>query len=265
MKKICFWAILLTVGFILSNANAEIVATDVDYKSGGVTLKGYLVYDDSIEAKRPGVLVVHEWWGLNDYARKRAEMLAELGYTAFAVDMYGDGKTAEHSDDAGGFASQVSQNMNTLGRERFSAALEVLKSHPLVDPQKIAAIGYCFGGGTVLHMARYGVDLKGVVSFHGSLRTETPAQAGAVKANILVCHGADDKFISPEDIQAFRDEMNQAGADYQFISYEGATHGFTNPGADEIAKKFDLPIAYNAKADQQSWEEMKQFFNKIFQ
>lgn len=263
MKKILLITAVILGGF-WSLAHAEIVATDVDYQSGETKLKGYLVYDDSIKTKRPGILVVHEWWGLNDYARKRAEMLAELGYTAFAIDMYGDGKTAEHPDDASGFANQVSANMNSIGKERFLAALEALKAHPMVDANKIAAIGYCFGGGTVLHMARYGVDLKGVVSFHGSLKTETPAQPGDIKAKILVCHGAADKFTSPEDVQAFKDEMGKAGADYKFISYEGAMHGFTNPNADELAKKFDLPIAYNSQADKQSWEDMKQFFDGVF-
>lgn len=159
------YCLLLFMLLSVSSAYAEVIGQEVQYISGDVTLKGYLAYDNSSEEKRPGILVVHEWWGHNDYTRKRARMLAEMGYTAFAVDMYGDGKRAEHPDDAGKFASLVSQSMEGLGKQRFLAALEVIKTHPLVDGQRIAAIGYCFGGGIVLHMARLGVDLKGVISF----------------------------------------------------------------------------------------------------
>ncbi|MFQ5584701.1 MAG: dienelactone hydrolase family protein, partial [Calditrichia bacterium] len=213
--------------------------------------------------KRPGILIVHEWWGHNEYARKRARMLAGLGYTAFALDMYGKGKQANHPDNAGKFATEVMQNMD-MAKARFMAALDVLKSQDTTDPDKIAAIGYCFGGGVVLQMARMGVDLKGVVSFHGSIVTDTPAQPGAVKAKILVCNGADDPFIKPEQINAFKKEMANAGVDYTFISYPGAKHSFTNPDADKFAKEFGLPLAYNKMADEQSWAAMQEFFKKIF-
>ena len=263
MKRIVLVAIFLAV--FISPVAAALVTEDIQYGLGGQVFKGHVAYDDSIEGKRPGILVVHEWWGYNEYARKRAEMLAQLGYVALAVDMYGDGKTADHPDTAGAFAGEVMQNMQGAGKERFLLAFEQLKNHPMVDPEKIAAIGYCFGGGTVLHMARYGLDLDGVVSFHGGLSTATPAQPGQVKARILVCNGADDSMITPEQIATFKQEMDAAGVDYKFISYEGAKHSFTNPDADALGEKFGMPIAYNAAADQKSWQDMQDFFKEIFQ
>jgi dienelactone hydrolase len=209
------------------------------------------------------VLVVHEWWGHDAYARKRARMLAELGYTALAVDMYGDGKTADHPDDAGKFAGEVRKNM-PVAEARFKAAMELLQSQPGVEGDAIAAIGYCFGGGVVLEMARRGVDLKGVASFHGSLGTAEPAQPGKVKAKMLVFNGNDDPFTKPEQVAAFKQEMDAAGVDYQFIGYPGAKHSFTNPGADSFGQKFNLPLEYNAEADKQSWNELQNFFNRIF-
>lgn len=238
--------------------------SEVDYSSANLKMKGYLAVDGSSDVKRPGILVVHEWWGQNDYARRRAEMLAELGYVALAVDMYGDGKQAAHPEDAGKFAGQAMENQE-LARQRFEAAMKILKSNPATDTTKIAAIGYCFGGGVVLHMARMGVDLDGVVSFHGSLGTKTPAEEGKVKARVLVCHGADDPFVSPETIDAFKAEMDHAKVDYAFHAYEGAKHSFTNPGADEAGKKFNLPLAYNKEADEISWKQMQAFFNEIFE
>jgi dienelactone hydrolase len=262
MKKLI--AIILFCLFTIVPAHAEVITSLVFYQAGDAKLRGYLAYDDQFTGKRPGILVVHEWWGHNEYARKRARMLAELGYTALAVDMYGEGKTADHPDDAGKFASAVMQNMATTGKERFMAALDVLKKHPSVDTAKIAAIGYCFGGGTVLNMARLGVDLKGVVSFHGSLGTATPASPGQVNANVLVANGESDSFVTPEQVAEFKKEMEQAGVDYQFINYPGAKHSFTNPDADSFAQRFGMDIAYNAEADKKSWEDMQAFFNKIF-
>jgi dienelactone hydrolase len=241
----------------------KIVGKSVDYTSQSVTFKGYLAYDENLKGKRPGVLVVHEWWGLNDYARKRAQMLAELGYTALAVDMYGDGKTAMHPDDAGKFSSELMKNFD-VAKTRFLTAMDFLKQQPTVDPTKIAAIGYCFGGGVVLNMARQGADLKGVASFHGSLTAVKPAEPWMVKANVLVLNGADDKFIKPEQIEAFKKEMSEAKVDYTFISYPGAVHSFTSPDADALGKKFSMPIAYNADADKKSWDELKLFLKKIF-
>jgi len=257
-------AIFLALFFLGSfSLRAGLETKTIEYTANGVTMKGYLAYEKHSNAKRPGVLVVHEWWGHNEYARRRAEMLAELGYVALAVDMYGDGKNAEHPDDAGKFAGGVSRNMPVM-KARFLAALEVLKNDPHVDRANIAAIGYCFGGGVALHMARAGVDMKGVVSFHGSLATSTPAEKGDVKAKVLVCNGAEDKFISDEDIKKFKEEMETSGVDYRFISYEGAIHGFTNPAATEKGKKFGLAIAYNEAADKKSWKDMQEFFNEIF-
>jgi dienelactone hydrolase len=245
------------------SANAKTHESPVEYSSQGVVLKGYLAYDEHLKGKRPGILVVHEWWGHNEYARKRARMLAGLGYTALAVDMYGDGKQAGHPDEAGKFSSELMKNFD-VAQARFAAALEFLKQQPTVAADRIAAIGYCFGGGVVLNMARQGSELKGVVSFHGSLAAIKPAQTGKVKAKILVLHGADDKFISPEQIEAFKQEMKTMKADFQFISYPGAIHSFTNPDADTYAKKFNLPLGYNADADRKSWEEMKKFLKTIF-
>jgi len=244
-------------------AEPRILGKTVAYSARGVVLKGYLAYDENIKGRRPGVLVVHEWWGLNDYARKRARMLAELGYTGLALDMYGEGKVAKHPDDAGKFASEVMKNFDEA-KARFMAAMDFLKQQPSVDPARVAAIGYCFGGGVVLNMAREGVDLKGVASFHGELTAVKPAQPGSVKAKILVLNGGADKFITPEQIEAFQREMKAAGADFQFISYPGALHSFTNPEATELGKKFNMPVAYNAKADKESWDEMKKFFSTIF-
>jgi len=255
---------LLTAGFTGSaSAKSKIEGKMVEYTAGGVVMKGYLAYDGNIKGKRPGILVVHEWWGLNDYTRKRARLLAALGYTALAVDMYGEGKQAAHPDDAGKFSSELMKNFDTA-KARFTAAMEFLKKQPSVDPAQIAAIGYCFGGGIVLNMARQGGDLKGVASFHGSLTAVKPAEPDAVKAQIIVLHGADDKFTTPEQIEAFKKEMKAAGADFRFIVYPGAMHSFTNPEADIYAKKFGLPLAYNASADKKSWKELINFLHKIF-
>lgn len=192
---------------------AQIHGETVEYTVENIVFKGYLAYNDQIEGKRPGMLVVHEWWGHNEYVRNRARMLAELGYTALAVDMYGDGKLADHPDDAGRFARAVMGNME-VAKARFTAGVDLLKKHPTVDSEHIAAIGYCFGGGLVLHMARLGIDeLDGVVSFHGSLSSQTPAIRGTVKAKILVCHGAVDPFITPEQVNTFKKEIRDADVD----------------------------------------------------
>jgi len=248
----------------LVNAAPKIKGEPVEYAVGSTVLKGYLAYDENVKGKRPGVLVVHEWWGHNEYARNRARMLAKLGYTALAVDMYGDGKQAMHPDEAGKFSSEVMKHFSEDGKARFLAAEEFLKKQPTVDPANIAAIGYCFGGGVVLNMARQGADLKGVASFHGSLAAVKPAEAGAIKAKIRVYHGDDDKFTTPEGIEAFKKEMTDAKADFKFISYPGAVHAFTNPDATKLGLKFKLPLAYNAKADKESWADMTIFLKEIF-
>ena len=256
-------AILVLAICIPAFSATKIKGKVVTYKAGNVVLKGYLAFDKNFKGKRPGVLVVHEWWGHNEYVRKRARMLAGMGYTALALDMYGNGKQANHPDDAGKFAAEVMKNA-AVGEGRFMAALEFLRKQKNVDPEKIAAIGYCFGGGVVLHMARLGVDLKGVASFHGSLATEKPAEPGVIKARILVLNGDADRFTTPEQIESFKKEMENAGADYKFISYPNAKHSFTNPDADMYAKKFNMPVGYNAEADKQSWVELGKFLTDIF-
>ncbi len=256
--------LLLASAFLVpAAADAKIEGKTVTYRTDGVVMKGYLVYDTNIQGPRPGVLVVHEAWGLNDYARKRARMLAEMGYTALAVDMYGEGRQAVHPDEGVKFASELMKNFDKA-RARFLAALEFLKKQKSVDPGRIAAIGYCFGGGVVLNMARQGVDLRGVASFHGSLTAVKPARPGEIKARILVLHGADDKFTTPEQLEAFEQEMKNAGADFRVIVYPGAMHSFTVPEADRYGKKYKLPLGYNAQADRESWAELAMFLAGLF-
>lgn len=241
----------------------DVRGEEVKYTAGETTLKGYLAYDAARTGKRPGVLVVHEWWGHNEYARKRARMLAELGYTALAVDMFGDGKQAAHPDDAAKFASEVFQNKDAA-QARFLAAYNLLAGHETVVPDEMAAIGYCFGGGIVLNMARAGMDLDAVVSFHGSLGAVIPISKDGVRARVLVCNGEDDPFVTAEQIEAFKNEMTGAGVEFVFRSYPGAVHAFTNPDADRFGKEFNLPLAYNASADSASWAEMKSFLAESF-
>jgi dienelactone hydrolase len=268
MKNLSVIAIISIVAFLISCSEAreqktELAEQEVEYISEGMILKGFLVYDKKIEGKRPGVLVVHEWWGHNEYARKRARMLAELGYTALAVDMYGNGKKADHPEDAQKFAGAIFSNVKT-GEERFLAAYNFLKDQETVNPDEIAAVGYCFGGAVVLHMARIGMDLKTVVSFHGGIQAITPAEEGKVMAFVLVCNGADDPFTTQEQIDAFKKEMDSAKVRYKFVNYEGAVHSFTSQASDSLGKKFNMPLAYNEKADKESWQEMQNVFNKVF-
>jgi len=264
MKNLTIILFVLFISFGCSKKDEKsIVTKEVSYTADGTTLKGFLAYDENKEGARPGVIVVHEWWGHNQYARKRAAMLAELGYIALAIDMYGDGKQANHPDDAGKFAMVVMQNMSTA-KARFDAGVKLLKEQPQTDPTKVAAIGYCFGGGVVLRMAVAGDDLTGVVSFHGSLPTDSVSNPKEVTAKLLVCNGADDKFTSAEQIDAFKKAMVDAGINFKFVNYPGAVHSFTNPDADSLGKKFSMPLAYNKQADEQSWADMKEFFKEIF-
>jgi dienelactone hydrolase len=256
-------AVCLSLALPVS-ALAAIQGKEVEYKADDVTMKGYLAYDDAVEGKRPGVLVVHEWWGHNEYARKRADMLAEMGYTALAVDMYGDGKTADHPKDAKAFSSAVFSDMDAA-KARFNAALDTLTANETVDAEKTAAIGYCFGGGVVLHMARFGVDLDGVASFHGSLATKAPAEKGEVKAAVFVANGEADKMVKAEDVENFKKEMEAAGVTYEYHGYPEVMHSFTNPGADAVAEEFGLPLAYDEHADKDSWAKLQDFFKTIFQ
>jgi dienelactone hydrolase len=247
-----------------AQATPEVVGEEVAYEVDGVLLTGYIAYDANRTGERPGVLVVHEWWGHNDYVRERARMLAEMGYTALALDMYGDGKQAEHPGDAQTFMMEVLNDMDA-GAARFDAALALLQDHVTTDASRTAAIGYCFGGGVALEMARMGRDLDAVASFHGSLATESPAAMGDITARLFVAHGADDPFVPPAEVEAFQAEMEAAGADMRFVAYPGAVHAFTNPVATAKGEEFGLPLAYNEAADQQSWAELEAFFGEVFE
>ncbi len=241
-------------------ANAEVKTKKVEYKFDGVTFVGHMAWDDAINDKRPGVLVVHEWWGLNDYAKMRAEQLAKMGYVAFACDMYGAGKVAEHPTDATAMSGAVRKNVE-VWRGRAKEALKVLTDFEFTDKSRCAAIGYCFGGTTALQLAATGADLKAVVTFHSALPKITPEEAKAIKAKVLVCHGADDKFIPAEAIAAFKKTMEEAKVPLDFQEYKGAVHSFTVEGAD----KHKLPgMAYNKVADEKSWASMKALFAEVF-
>src|SRR5213594_1170244 len=249
-------AVLLT----LSAGSATVKTREIEYRQGDTVLQGFIAWDDAARGKRPGVLVVHEWWGHNEHARNQARRLAEAGYVGFALDMYGKGKVATHPKDAEAFMTEATKDPETLPA-RFNAALDQLRRDPHVDPEKIAAIGYCFGGGVVLGMARSGADLDAVVSFHGMLATKTPAEKGRIKARILVLAGGADPMVPPAQVEAFKKEMTDAGARFEVISYPGAKHSFTNPRADKAGMD---GLAYDAQADSQSWAEMLKLFEQVF-
>ena len=242
------------------SAHSEIVSKPVEYKQGDTVLEGVSVYDDAIQGKRPAVLVVHQWKGLGDYEKKRAEMLARLGYNVFAADIYGKGIRPQTPQAAGAEAGKY-KNDRTLLRARVRAGLDVLMSHELTGPKRIAAIGYCFGGTTVLELARSGAEIAGVVSFHGGLGSPTPGDARNIKARVLVLHGADDPNVPPKEVAGFEDEMRQGGVDWQLVAYGGAVHSFTDWNAGNDNSK---GAAYNERADRRSWEAMQQFFAELF-
>lgn len=243
------------------SASAKSVARDVVYRDGATVLQGYVAYDDAFKAKRPGVLVAHQWKGLGEYEKRRARMLAQMGYIGFALDIYGQGVRPKTREEAGAQAAKYRANRPLL-RQRARAAVVELRKNSLLDQNRLAIIGYCFGGGTALELARSGADLKGFVSFHGNLDTPNPQMAKNIKGKILVLHGAIDPFVKPESIVDFRDEMEAAKVDCQFIAYSGAVHSFTEREAgNDISKG----AAYNAKADRRSWQAMKTFFTEIFE
>lgn len=250
----------LTVAFAVPAA-AAVQTKEVTYTHDGTTYKGHLAWDDAAQGKRPGVLVLHEWWGLDDYAKKRAEQLAGMGYVAFAADLYGNGKVAKHPDDARKFAGEVRANVESW-RGRATAALDVLKKNEHVDSSKLAAIGYCFGGTTALELALTGADLDAVVTFHAGLPpAPTPEQAKAVKARVLICTGADDKFVPAASVRKLKEALEAAGVNVRVESYPGAVHSFTVAGAD----KHKMPgMAYNAEADKKSWASMTALFDEVF-
>jgi dienelactone hydrolase len=257
MKKL---SLSLLAAVCAISVQAKLVTKTIDYKQGDTTLEGYLAYDDSFSGQRPGVLVVHQWMGLTDYEENRAVMLANLGYVAFCADIYGKGIRPQNYKDAGAEATKYKTNRALL-RLRVNAGLDELKKNELVDMKRVAAIGYCFGGTTVIELARSGAELNGIVSFHGGLDSPTPADGKSIKCKVLVCHGADDPFEKPEDLAAFEKEMCDADVDWRLIKYGGAVHSFTQPMADG-----SLPGAkYNARADKRSWADMKSFFAEIFQ
>lgn len=245
------------------NVASEITVQEVPYKAGDTQLKGYLAYPTGFTDKRPGVLVVHEWWGLNEYARSRARQLAELGYVAFAADLYGDGKSSEHPDDAKAMMTALMSNPQEAVA-RFEAAKSTLASDPHVDPSRLAAIGYCLGGNQVLQAARRGDDFDAVASFHGNYATQAPLQRGVFKGRIFIAHGADDGFSTKEQVDGIQRELADAEAKWEFVSYPGAKHGFTNPGATELGQKAGLPLAYDAEADKQSWAKLQQVLSEAF-
>ena len=239
----------------------SIVEENITYNLGGFQMHGFLAYDKATSTQTPAVLIIHEWWGLNNYVKNRAKQLADLGYVALAIDMYGNGKVVTHPDSAQALAEPLYAD-SMLAKNRFDAALAKIKTYAIVDPTRIAAMGYCFGGAMSLNLARMGEPLKGVISFHGNL-IGVPLKKNLLQADILVCHGAADNYVNAE-VAPFRKEMDDAGVPYTFKSYPDAIHSFTNPDATEIGKKYSMEIAYNAAADAASFEDMKNFLIKIF-
>ena len=251
---------IIAVLFLAITVQAEVRTEMVEYKQGDAVLEGYLAYDDAVKGKRPSVLIVHEWMGVNNYVKKRAEQLAKLGYVAFAADIYGKGVRPKTRDEAAAESKKYKTDRQLM-RNRVNAGLDVLKKHKLVDTKRTAAIGYCFGGTTVLELGRSGADVAGIVSFHGGLDSLNPNDAKNIKGKVLVLHGGDDPFVPAEQVAAFQDEMRKANVDWHMVVYGGAVHSFTNPDAGNDNSK---GAAYNEKADKRSWEDMKQFFSEIF-
>jgi len=254
------WLVLGLIMAMAGAADAAVQSKKVTYKHGDLECYGFLAWDDAIEGPRPGVLVVHEWWGLDAYAKRRAEMLAKLGYVAFAADMYGEGRTVSHPKDAGEMAGRVRSNVEDW-RKRGLAALDVLKTQPQCDPKQLAAIGYCFGGSTVQQLAFAGTDLDAVASFHGGLVVPSAEQVKAVKARILICNGAEDSFIPATAIQSFRAALDKGDAKYEFISYPGAKHSFTVPEADSHGVE---GLKYDKAADEKSWADLQKLLQSVF-
>jgi len=244
-------------------AQAAIQEQAVTYKDGDTVMKGYIVYDDAVKTRRPGIVVVHEWWGITKHVLDEARAFVRLGYTAFVADMYGDGRTADNPKDAGALAGSVRKNPAAM-QSRFNAAKDQLAKHASVDAARIGASGYCFGGSVVLDMARTGADLKGVVAFHAGLGAAGPAAApGKVKARVLVLNGEADPLVKPDAIEAFKKEMADAKVDYRFVNYPDALHAYTNPEATEKGKQFNMPIAYHPGVDKQSKAEAAKFFADV--
>lgn len=260
MVKVIIMTLFILGWGIGSLSSAAVKTESVEYKEGNTVLEGFLAYDDTSTNIRPGVLIVHEWMGINDYTKRRAVMLAEMGYVAFAADIFGKGVRPTNTKEASEQAAKYKGDRPVL-RARALAGLEQLKKSRLIDPKKIAAIGYCFGGTTVLELARAGADVAGVVSFHGGLDMPNPEDTKNIKAKVLICHGGDDPYVPAEQVADFQNQLRQAKVDWQFIAYGGAVHSFTNPDAGNDPSK---GAAYNADADRRSWEAMRQFFSEMF-
>jgi len=241
----------------------NIVTNRIEYSVGDAVHQGYLAYDDEIAGAKPGIIIVHEWWGLNDYIVRRAHMLAELGYVALAIDMYGGGVIAQDTDQAGTLMTGVLNGMDT-GTAALKAGYQLLLSQPGVDPERTAAMGYCFGGAMVLHMARIGLPLSAVASFHGALGSFHTAEPGSIQARLLVCHGAADSMVTMDDLEGFKQEMETALADYEVLLLADAKHGFSNPQADVNAKKYGIDLGYQQSADEKSWQALQALLDQVF-
>ncbi len=260
---------IIAISLFISSCNTQpkqaeikIKSENISYVADSTTLNGYVAFDENKEGIRPAVLVVPEWWGLNDYAKMRATELAKLGYIAMAVDVYGNGKTADNPDSAGSFATPFYQNPSKA-KERIEAAINKIKTFAQTDSANIATVGYCFGGGMLLNITRLGTPFKGIVSFHGSL-LGTPFNKELLTSKILVCHGGADPFVPATEVATFKQKMDSIGATYTFKEYAGATHAFSNPNATVMGEKFKMPISYNATADSAAWSDMKIFFTDLF-
>ena len=262
MKTVLQWVLAVGIGsLMIASATAEVQSRQVRYQHEGADLEGYLAWDDRFDGKRPGVLVVHEWWGLNDYARSRVRQLAAQGYVAFALDMYGSGKVTSHPDQASTWMKEIQKN-TAQWVSRADAGLSVLRKQERVDPQRLAAIGYCFGGATVMQMAYAGLDVDFVASFHGALPVADDSQVQAVRARILVAHGNADPFVPTAQVQAFRDALEKSGARWTMMEFGGVKHSFTNPSAAEYGLD---ALDYDADADRQSWQMLLWLLQDTFE
>jgi dienelactone hydrolase len=264
-----FKSLLISIAMVSTFSAAESKTPAVSireeaetYSDNGVTLKGMVAYDSNLKGKRPAIIIVPEWWGLNDYVKMRARKLAELGYIAIAADMFGEGRIAADPKEAQAFTTPFYKDPH-LAKSRVDAAIKKIKEYSQTDPANIGAIGYCFGGFVVLNSAKLGGDLKGVVSFHGGLGG-VPVNKDLFKAKVLVCQGGSDKFVSMDDYNSLKHKLDSIGADNTFRVYANATHAFTNPDATKVGKQFNMPIEYNEKADKDSWNDMKAFFTRVF-
>lgn len=260
MQSILRNLLVMTLVLAAGAVQARLVERELNYRHEGVELQGYLVYDDAHDGQRPGMLVVHEWWGLNDYVRERARELAAAGYVALAVDMYGQGRSTEHPAQAREWSQQVRQSRGLMAA-RARAGLQALRQQPQVDSARMGAIGFCFGGTAVLELAYSGADLAGVASFHGGLTVPEPAQREQIRAGILILHGSQDPFVKPQTIQELQQALDQARVDWHMVVYGGAKHGFTNPKAGSYGIE---ALAYDRRAAERSWEHMLRYFDELY-